>query len=120
MNIFIRKLKAIERLEEQVDNYVWNVFKQYIKINKICFNSPDDWSMEGDRVYFHGSDGCMGCYDKMSIGIPIKYFENPDHEFELLKKELKDQKLKDDKALQANRKKQDLITLKKLKEKYDQ
>ena len=119
MNTFIRKLKTIEKLQDEVDNYVWEVFQRYLDINKICFNSPDDWHMEGDRVYFHGSDGCMGCYDNMSVGIPLKYFENPDYEFGLLVKELEDQKLKDQKIKEDNQKKKELSELKRLKKKYN-
>ena len=119
MNKFIRKLNVIEKLQNEVDNYVWEVFHQYIKISKICFNSPDDWNMEGDRVYFHGSDGCMGCYDNMSIGIPLRYFENPDYEFGLLKTELENQKLKDEKNREKDKIQKDLKQLQKLKEQYE-
>jgi hypothetical protein len=120
MNIFIKKLKLIERLQEEVDNYVWDVFHKYIDINQINFNSPDDWNMEGDRVYFHGSDGCMGCYDNMSVGVPIKYFENPDYEFGLLKKELEHQKLKDERLEKCRKKQKEISELKRLKKKYEQ
>ena len=119
MNKFIRKLNVIEKLQNEVDNYVWEVFHQYIKISKICFNSPDDWNMEGDRVYFHGSDGCMGCYDNMSVGIPIRYFENPDYEFGLLKKELEETKIKNDILRKTVQTQKELKTLEELKAKYE-
>ena len=119
MNTFIKKLKAIEKLQEEVDNYVWEIFYSYIKISKVCFNSPDDWNIEGDRVHFHGSDGCMGCYDNMSIGIPFKYFENPAYEFGLLKKELEEQKLKDERKKRCRKKQKEISELKRLKKKYE-
>lgn len=113
MNI-IKKIKAIDKLQEQIDGHIWNIFNRYIEIKKINFSSPDDWKIEDDTIYFHGSDGCMGCYDRMSIYIPLKYFENPDEEFELLEKEVKKDLSKEKSRKKQEVKRKDIALLKKL------
>lgn len=118
MNI-IKKIEAIDKLQDQIDQHIWEIFKRYITIKKILFNSPHDWKIEGDSIYFHGSDGCMGCYDNMSISIPIKYFENPDEEFEELEKEVKKDLAKKEARKKQDKKSRDLATLKRLKTKYE-
>jgi hypothetical protein len=118
MNGFIKKIKTIDKLQNQVDDHIWTIFHRYIEANKINFNSPYGWEVEDDNIYVHGSDGCMGCYDSMTCLIPLKYFENPDEEFGLLEKKMKDEKRHNNKIKKQKKKRKEIKELKRLTEKY--
>jgi hypothetical protein len=114
-----RKFRIIEELRDSIDDYIWKIFTRYIRLCKINFNSPDDWSVEDDHIHFHGSDGCMGCYDNMSISIPTKFFIDPEAEFEILEKEFKKDLEQKKSREKQNKKRQQHAELKILKEKYE-
>lgn len=112
------KFKVLERRKELIDSYVWEIFGKYIKDKRINFNSPDYWYVEYDQINFVGSDGCRGCYDAMSLSIPIDFFEDYNKAMGIdLEKEAVDtaKKLKElaDRQTQA-----EIAQLVKLKEKY--
>lgn len=87
MNDFIEKIKQIQSLEDELDSYIWSIFNRYIKQNKILFSNPKFWIVENNFIQFEGADGCMGCYENISITIPLKFFLDPDKEFDQQKKE---------------------------------
>jgi hypothetical protein len=72
----IRHLERFNKIREKLDVPVWTVFNRYISDFKINFNGPESWSFEGSSIFFTGRDGCRGCYDSMSLDIPIEFFEN--------------------------------------------
>ena len=120
MKNFIRKARAIDALQDQIDHHVWEVFNRYVKLFKVRFNGAQDWRVEGDTIHFDGTDGCMGCYDPMSLTIDFKYFEDPDKAFEEAEQEIKaEEKRKKDREAKAKKAKE-LKELKRLKEKYNQ
>jgi len=89
MEDFKIKLDIYEELDEELDEYIWNIFNAYIEKKGILFSDPDNWSVGIDCIYFDGRDGCRGSYDRVSIIIPLEFFENPEEEFLKLKKERK-------------------------------
>jgi hypothetical protein len=120
MKKFKQKAMVINRLQDELDDHIWKVFDRYIKIKRILFNSPDDWKIDDPcNIGFSGSDGCMGCYDNMSISIPMKYFENPDEEFEKLQKDVEKEFIEKKRKHARNKKAQEKRELKRLKEKYE-
>jgi len=114
-----KKLALIDRLQDQLDAHIWKIFSMYIKENGILFNSPDGWRIEGSSIYFYGSDGCMGCYDPMSLYIPFKFFENPDEEFESLRLKRQQEKEEKEKQKKQQEKERELKELQRLQEKYN-
>ena len=90
MEDFTTKLDIYEKAKDEIDDYIWDVFYKYIGIENILFSGPNEWSACKSCLHFTGEDGCMGCYDSMSINIPIEFFINPDEEFLKLKKEKED------------------------------
>lgn len=119
MNGFESKFEELSRITNELDGHIWNIFDRYIKEEKINFNYPKGWGVDGDTIHFHGEDGCMGCYDRMSINIPFKFFINPDAEFDCLAEQReKESKKKDDEG----RKRKEVAEkkeFKRLKSKYD-
>jgi len=115
MSKFLEKLNKQAEIRNEVDGHIWGIFHRYIKDYKINFNSPDTWSydIDDEGILFEGTDGCMGCYDSMSISIKLKYFEYYDdcivEKLALEKKEEDEQKRKND----ANRKRLENIKHKK-------
>lgn len=87
MDNFKQQIEELKRLTNELDGHIWNIFDRYIKQEKINFNSPKGWEVDEDTIHFHGSDGCMGCYDSMSLNIPLIFFSNPDTEFQNLAKQ---------------------------------
>jgi hypothetical protein len=120
MKNFAKKTRLIERLREDLDSHIWNIFSRYIKMEGILFNSPDDWQSDWDSIHFYGSDGCMGCYDSMSCSIPIKFFEDPETAFAEREKEIEDAKIKKQKDREEAERKKELRELERLKEKYSE
>lgn len=116
----IRKnLDTIERSRAAIDAHIWDVFARYIKQEEILFSSPKGWHVDGDSIYFDGTDGCMGCYDPMHLSIPIAFFENPDKELKrrTIEREAEE---KENKKVEAKKKKEkDLRDLKRLKSEYE-
>jgi len=90
MKDFTTKLDIYEKAKDEIEEYIWDVFYKYIDIELIVFSGPDNWSIEKNYIHFSGEDGCMGCYDPMSVNVPLSFFENPDEEFLKLKKERED------------------------------
>jgi len=82
-----RKFRLLERLTEELDDHVWSVFSRYIKEEKILFNSPEAWSVDGNSLFFTGEDGCRGCYDSMTCTIPMEFFTDTEGAFERLRAE---------------------------------
>lgn len=119
MKNFTKKTRLIERLREDMDGHIWSIFSRFIKMEGILFNSPDDWQIDGDSIYFHGSDGCMGCYDSMSTSIPMKFFEDPETAFAEREKEIEEAKKKKKRNQREQKKRADLKELERLKEKYN-
>lgn len=120
MKNITKKLRLMERIREDLDGHIWNIFSRYIKQEGILFNSPDDWHIDGDHISFYGSDGCMGCYDSMNTSIPLRYFEDPETAFAERAKEIEDAKKKKERNQREQKKRDDLKELKRLKEKYDE
>lgn len=118
-NTIKRKLRIMDEIQDSIDDHIWKIFKRYIMLKKINFNSPYDWKIEGCNIYFHGSDGCMGCYDNMSLSIHTKFFIDPEVEFDILEKEIEKEESKKKSKKKQENKKQDLAQLKRLKEKYE-
>jgi hypothetical protein len=87
MNIKL-KLALLNRLTDELDSHIWEVFHKYIKLMKINFNGPDNWIVQCDSIYFDGTDGCRGCYDPMSLSIGIEWFIDYDKEEQLYKEKL--------------------------------
>lgn len=117
---FFRKLRLRDRIKWELDDDIWRVFHKYIGERRINFNSPDTWEVEGDSIIFNGTDGCRGCYDRMSLTIPLKYFEDyekhTEEEFKL-KKQKEEEEYRRQKYLEENRERR---LLEELKKKYDQ
>lgn len=118
MDNFEQKFHELQQLTNELDNYIWSIFYRYIEQEKILFNSPKGWEIDDDSIHFHGTDGCMGCYDSMSINIPLKFFINPDAEFEALselqKQEQKEKEAKDRKTKESVERRE----FERLKQKY--
>ena len=90
MEDFKIKLDKFSKTKEEIDDYIWDIFNAYIEQEEILFSSPYEWSVSDDCIYFSGRDGSRGCYDSMSIIIPLPFFENPKEEFLKLKKKKED------------------------------
>lgn len=99
MNNFENKIKRIAGLRDELDKHIWETFSKYIKIKRINFNGPEDWTFEngGNCIWFNGSDGCLGCYDNISLSIPMKYFTDPTA-FDRLEQEIANEKEAKDQA----------------------
>lgn len=97
MKNFEKKINLMANLRGQLDCHIWDIFSRYIKENGILFNGPEDWQYSDRGVYFYGTDGCMGCYDNMSLHIPMKFFTDPENSFNQRKLE-REQKLADEEA----------------------
>lgn len=120
METFTQKCRKIEKLREDIDSHIWNIFSMYLKETGKLFSSPDDWYIDGNSINFYGEDGCMGCYDNMNLSIPMKFFEEPETSFDEMKLEkmMKEQEEAERKRLAKEQKERD--ELKRLKEKYDE
>ena len=114
---FQQHFEQIQESQDVVENHVWSVFEEYIKIRGIHFNSPENWQVDCGMIIFHGSDGCRGCYDRMQIEVPLKYFTNLE-ELKKLKEEVvaRKQAVKD--AAVTEQEKQERQELTRLQEKY--
>lgn len=88
MNVAL-KLKLINRIRDQLEQHVWNVFKKYITLHNINFNSPEEWIEKDGYIYFTGTDGCRGCYDSTSISIEDEWFIDYDKELANYKEKLR-------------------------------
>lgn len=126
MKDFESKIKKMVELKYDLDDHINDVFNKYIKLMKINFNYMEGWNPDEDEISFYGEDGCMGCYDKMSLVIPIKFFIDPDKEFgEIVRnRELEIKKAKEkERRLKENRKKQkenrELKEFERLKKKFN-
>ena len=75
-----RKLSLLNRLNEELDSHIWDVFNKYIKLKDINFNGPSTWTVCYDKIEFSGTDGCRGCYDPMWLSIDIEWFIDFDAE----------------------------------------
>lgn len=113
------KLDTIERSRAAIDAHIWDVFDRYIAQEEILFSSPKDWCVDGNSIYFDGSDGCMGCYDSMHLYIPISFFENPEDEFKRLKTEREENEKRKTVLKKKEKKEKDLRDLKRLKAEYE-
>lgn len=98
-----KKLDEISSLQSSISSHIWDIFHRYIEEEKILFNSPDGWEYQGDSIYFYGTDGCMGCYDNMSLSIPIRFFTDSEKAFADLKAK-KEREQKKELKLQKQRK----------------
>ena len=114
-----KKLDTIERSRAAIDAYIWDVFYKYIRQEEILFSSPKDWQVDGNSIYFDGSDGCMGCYDPMHLSISISFFENPEEELKRLKDEKEELEKEKRKMETKKQKEKDLRDLKRLKAEYE-
>lgn len=84
---FKEKIELYSTLEAELDDHIWSIFHRYIKDNKINFSDPEHWEATNKGIHFSGMDGCMGCYDRFGISIPMIFFEDPDKAFEGLRLE---------------------------------
>lgn len=116
---FLRKLRLFDRLRWELDEDIWRVFNKYIGERRINFNSPDTWEVVGDKIHFTGTDGCRGCYDRMELSIPIKYWEDYDTHTE---EEFRLSKQKEEEEYQRQRRMEEARErrlLEELKKKYE-
>jgi hypothetical protein len=81
MGIILDKLQALESAKDALDSHIWHIFHRYLDQELINFSHPTTWEIEGDDIHFTGTDGCRGCYDRMGLRIPIKFFDDPETEF---------------------------------------
>ena len=110
----------MDEIQDSIDDHIWKIFNRYVMLHKkIHFSSPYDWKVEGDNIYFHGSDGCMGCYDNMSLSIPVKFFINEEEEFKILEEEVEKKEAEEKSRKKQEVKRKDLAQLKKLKKQYE-
>ncbi len=75
------KINRLEQAKNELDSHIWQIFHRYIDQEKILFSHPDTWDIEDNSISFVGQDGCRGCYDHMSLRIPICFFDDPETEF---------------------------------------
>ena len=75
------KINRLEQAKNDLDSHIWQIFHRYIDQEKILFSHPDTWDIEDNSIIFTGQDGCRGCYDHMSLRIPICFFDDPETEF---------------------------------------
>lgn len=113
-------MKKHIKLTENLDNHIWSIFDQYIEIKGILFSDPEHWEALDDRILFRGEDGCMGCYDKQFVSIPMKFFINPDEEFPKLIKEIKDNDEKEKKKREKKKREKEYKEFQRLKKKFDE
>lgn len=118
-----RKLCVLERIKEQLHHEIWDGFDEYIKANKINFNGPEDWEFssygEGGKgsITFSGTDGCRGCYDPMSLTIPLLWFTDREKALEqkaaedAIAKAKEDERKAKEKAVQENLEHQTFLRL---------
>jgi hypothetical protein len=118
MENFKEKIEKIAKLRDDVDNHIWNVFYRYIKIKKILFSCPNSWHVNDDNICFQGEDGCMSCYDPMSICIPLEFFIDEDA-LDKLEKEIGEIENRKELIKRNIIKNDELQQLKRLKEKYE-
>jgi hypothetical protein len=118
MKNIVKLLDNIEELRNDIDGHIWSIFSKYIKIKGIRFNGPNYWEYLGSGINFIGEDGGQGCYDSMDIVIPIKFFVDPDKEFENLNSEIEAKKIMDENNKKTEKRKSELKTYEKLKIKY--
>lgn len=118
MDNFKQQIEELQRITNELDAYIWSIFGKYVEQEKILFSSPKGWEVDGNTIHFHGSDGCMGCYDSMSLNIPVRFFINPDTEFQKLAEQRK--KEQNDKAEKERKSKEsyELKELERLESKY--
>lgn len=119
MKNFLKKIDKFQEFQDHLDDHIWTIFSKYLKIMKINFNSPDGWNPDGDGIYFYGEDGCMGCYDKMSLHIPMKFFTDEDA-FEKLEQELLDKKEQERQAKEKAKRDKELQEYKRLKKQFEE
>jgi hypothetical protein len=115
---FKRRLNHYNKAKYSLDSYVWDVFYKYINLEDINFSGPDYWEDHDDYIRFTGEDGCMGCYDPMSLSIPLKFFENPDTAFKELKEEKESKKINEEKAKKIRKEQEDRRLYDQLKMKF--
>ncbi len=114
-----RKLELIEKIKDNVECHIWEVFRKYKTINKVLFSDPEFWEFGGDSITFRGVDGCRGCYDPFSLKIPLEYFTEPSTSFEnLINKIQTDSEQKEIERRKATER-SDLAKLAQLKAKYE-
>lgn len=119
MNEIEKNINKLIKIQDQLDTHIWEVFSKYIKAESVRFSSPDIWQIQGDVITFIGTDGCMGCYDQMSLDVPLKFFIDTEKEFEILKTEKHDKEMKYLEAVQARKETQEKNEYLRLKEKYE-
>jgi hypothetical protein len=118
MKDFSTKADLLVKLQDELDDYIWGIFYRWVKEAGINFNNPDWWQISDFSIHFHGSDGCMGCYDPMTLNIPIGFFINPDIAFAELKTlRAKAERDKAD-ATAAAKKKEELAEYHRLQKKF--
>jgi len=71
---FEHNIKLYNEIYLKLDTYVWRIFSRYVNEFEINFNRPDWWRVDGPDIHFEGEDGCCGCYDSMSLDIPMQFF----------------------------------------------
>ena len=114
----IKKIKTIKKLQDEIDDYIWDVFDKYIETTKILFSDPNHYDIQNNGIHFSGLDGCMGCYDNQSVFIDMKFFKNLDAELKILEKQIKREKSAADGLKKREAIQKEKATLKRLKKKY--
>lgn len=112
------KFRLLERLQNELENHVWDVFKRYIDAKSILFSHPETWTIEGESIVFRGEDGCKGCYDNKEIHVPMCLFVDTENAFKQLQDEQQSKKQKDEEAKQAKLAESELKELARLQQKY--
>lgn len=112
-------IETMTQLRSEIDAQVWDVFDKYVKDFEITFKYPEFWYGQRDGILFDGQDGCMGCYDNMSITIPYEFFEDYDKAAASKKETDRRQNEEEENRQRENDKKRELEMLAQLKAKYE-
>lgn len=118
MKNFKKEINKFYSQKSSIDSHIWNVFYRYIKEEHILFSGPDGWDIHEDGIYFYGEDGCMGCYDRMSLVIPEKFFTDTENSFAQLIEEKEQKKKQDEENKRLAKEQKELSEFKRLQEKY--
>jgi len=116
----LKKLEKIQKLKDEIDDEMWITFYRYIKLSKINFSSPRFWVVETEDkcVTFVGEDGCMGCYEPMTLSIDFSFFKNTKESLEELAQEIKDKEKRQIELKRKIQEKEEKKELERLTKKY--
>lgn len=113
-----RKFSLAARLTDELEDHIWTVFSRYCKATGTLFNSPSLFQIGQFEINFEGQDGCRGCYDPMSLRIPIKFFTDTEESFNALESEKSESAAKKKKKEEQEKLAYELEELERLSKKH--